>query len=71
MKERRGAARRVTGMAEGVAAATRRRQRRRGPRVVLYDAAGQPRVLPAEAPGFQHLVETAERLIRTAGARPP
>ena len=59
---------RLTGLAEGVAAAARRRQRDRAPRVVLFDAAGHPRVLAPGSPGFEEVVATAERMLALAGS---
>lgn len=50
-------------MAEGVAAAVRRRQRERQPRVMLYDTAGAPRTLAPAEPGYDELLETAEAMI--------
>jgi hypothetical protein len=63
MKERRGPVGRVAGMVETVGDALRRRQQRRQPRIVLYDAAGHARVLAADAPGAADLVATATRLL--------
>ena len=50
-------------LAGNVAAAVRRRQQEREPRVVLYDAAGHPRVLPPGASGYDRLVDLADELI--------
>lgn len=63
MKERRGTVARLAGLAEGVAAAARRRQRERSPRVTLYDDEGQPRLLEADAPAFDRIVAAAERML--------
>ena len=63
MKERRGAIARATGLAEGVAAAVRRRQREREPRVLLYDSAGHARLLQPEARGYTRVLEAAERMV--------
>jgi hypothetical protein len=49
-------------MAE-VAAAVRRRQRERGPRVLVYDEAGHSRAIAPSAPGYDELLGTAERMI--------
>ena len=68
MKERRGTVGRLTGLAEGVAAAARRRQRDRAPRVLLYDAAGHPSVLAPDSAGFEEIVATAERMMALADA---
>jgi hypothetical protein len=53
----------MIGLAEGVATAVRRRQREREPRVLLYSAPGDPRVL---APG----AKVAERLLRGVVGEP-
>ena len=63
MKERRSTVSRLTGLAEGVAASARRRQRDRAPRVLLYDADGHPATLPPDAPGFDDIVRAAGRMI--------
>lgn len=71
MKERRGTVARLAGLAEGVAAAARRRQRERTPRVLLYDAAVQPRLLAPDDPSFEVVVAAAERMLELgAGGRP-
>lgn len=71
MRRSRGPVGRVSDVAGNVAAAARRRQERRRPRVVLYDAAGQPRVLGANAPAFEGLVEAGERLVGLVGGEGP
>lgn len=73
MSERRARPVRATGMAEGVAAAVRRRQRDREPRVVLYDTSGSARVLAPAARGYDDLLEIAERMVyeARAGGGPP
>ena len=63
MSERRARPVRATGMAEGVAAAVRRRQREREPRVALYDASGSAQVLAPAAPGYDKLLEIAEEMV--------
>ncbi len=64
MKEpSRGAIGRATAVAEGVAAAVRRRQRDREPRVLLYRRPGDPRVLAPGAKGHDALLDLAERMI--------
>jgi hypothetical protein len=71
VKERRGVGR-LAGLAEGVAAAARRRQRERVPRVLLYDDEGHPRPLSPESPVFEDIVGAAERMLELAadsGAR--
>lgn len=73
MKERRGAAGRrramgrATGIAESVAAAVRRRQQAREPRVTLFDSSGQPRVLPPGSEEHDAVLATAELLVELAG----
>jgi hypothetical protein len=57
----------MVGIAEGVAAAVRRRQREREPRVVLYDAADTPRLVAPSAPGYDELLEVAERMLVLSG----
>ncbi len=54
---------RATAVAEGVAAAVRRRQRDREPRVLLYRRAGYPRVLAPGAKGHDEVLDRAERII--------
>jgi hypothetical protein len=67
MRERpKGAVARATAVAEGVAGAMRRRQREREPRVVLYSAPGNPRLLPPGAKGQDDLIELGERLVALA-----
>ena len=70
MKDRRGRVGRITGIAEGVAAAARRRQRERAPRVILYDERGHPRLLPADVPPCEDLVATASRMSDLLEGRP-
>ena len=74
MKERRGPIGQVAGIAEEIAAAVRRRQREREPRIALYDAAGHPRVIPPDSPGHAAVLGVAEALVeltaRQADARP-
>ena len=69
MKERRGTVGRLTGLAGGVAAAARRRQRDRAPRVLVYDAGGHPATLEPEDARFAGIVAAAERMIELAGDR--
>jgi hypothetical protein len=67
--ERRARGGRVVGLAEGVAAAVRRRQREREPRTVVYDAVGSPRLVAPSAAGYDELLEAAERMVSEAGGR--
>lgn len=72
MSERRPRSGRVVGLAEGVAAAVRRRQREREPRVVLHGPAGATRVVAPSAARYDELLEAADRLVReAAGASSP
>ena len=64
MKERRkGPIGRATGIAEGVAAAVRRAQRDRAPRVLLYDEAGISRTLQPDTAGYDLVLDACERLV--------
>jgi hypothetical protein len=68
MKERRkGPIGRATGIAEGVAAAMRRAQRDRAPRVLLYDEAGISRTLQPDIAGYDLVLDACERLVALAG----
>lgn len=53
---------RASGIANGVAAAVRRRQRDRGPRVLLYSPSGMSRAVWPSEPGFDELISIAERV---------
>jgi hypothetical protein len=67
VKERRGrVSGAVGGIAEGVAAAVRRRQQDREPRVLLYDAAGNVKAIAEDRPERESLLEAAEGLIELA-----
>lgn len=69
MKEQpKGAVARATAAAEEVAAAMRRRQRERAPRVILYSAPGEPQVLAPGAKGHDALLSLAERMVAAAKA---
>lgn len=69
MKERpRGAVARATAVVDGVAGAVRRRQREREPRVVLYLAPGEPRLLAPGAKGQDDMLDVAERMVELAKA---
>lgn len=69
MKEpRKGALGRVGDLAESLAAGAKRRQQAREPRVLVYDEAGEPRVLHAGMKGRDELVEVAERMVELAAA---
>lgn len=62
----RGPIERATAVAEGVAAAVRRRHRDRGPRVLLYRRPGDPRVLAPGAKGHDAILELAEKMVALA-----
>lgn len=64
----RGPLGRATAVAEGMAAAVRRRQRDREPRVLLYRGAGHPAVLAPGAKGHDEILDLAERMIALADA---
>jgi hypothetical protein len=65
MKERRkGPIGRATGIAEGVAAAVRRAQRDRAPRMLLYDEAGRSRTLRPDTAGYDLVLDACERLVQ-------
>jgi hypothetical protein len=66
VKERRGPLGQLSGLAENVVGAVRRRQRDREPRVILYDADGHPQVLRPSADEHPDIVETADGLIELA-----
>jgi len=64
MKEApKGAVARATAFAEGVGAGVRRRQREREPRVLLYSAPGEPRLLPPGAKDHDRILDVAEEMI--------
>lgn len=67
MKERKGPVGRVGGLAAGLAAAARRRQSAREPRVVIYDAAGHARVLSDSDPAHGALLAAGRELIELGG----
>jgi hypothetical protein len=62
--KRRGPIGRAAGIAEGVAAAVRRMQRDREPRVLLYDATGYARLLQPHARGYDRVLELSEEMVR-------
>ena len=68
---RKGAIGRAAGIAEGVAAAVRRRQRFREPRVLLYDDLGHPRLMAPEAPHRERVLEICEELVALTAPRRP
>lgn len=71
MKERpRGAVARATAVAEGFAAAARRRAQDREPRIVLGDEEGMTFLLKPSARGYDAVLEAAERMAELAAPRP-
>jgi hypothetical protein len=66
-EQRKGALGRVGDLAETLAAGAKRRQQAREPRVLIYDEAGEPRVLHPGMKGRDEMVEIAERLVELAG----
>ena len=64
--KRRGPIGRGAGIAEGVAAAVRRMQREREPRVLVYDQTGYARLVQPEARGHERILEIAERMVEVA-----
>jgi len=67
VKERKGAIRRATQIAESVVAGVKRRQQARAPRVLLYDAGGRPRTLDPASGAAQGVLDTAGKMLDVAG----
>jgi hypothetical protein len=65
-ERRRGPIGRAADLAEGVAAAVRRMQREREPRVLVYDQTGYARLLQPESRGHAQVLEIGERMIQLA-----
>ena len=63
MRERRG---QFAKIADTITGSMRRRQRDREPRVLLYDRAGHPRLVPPGADEHAAIVSAAERLVELA-----
>jgi hypothetical protein len=59
----KGAVARATAVAEGMAAAVRRRQREREPRVVFYSAPGEPHLLAPGSKGHDRILDLAEEMV--------
>ena len=70
MKERPGRVGRVTGFAAGLAAAARRRQRAREPRIALYDASGHATVIAPSDERYEPLLATGRALIELGAPEP-
>jgi hypothetical protein len=67
-EKRRGPIGRATGIAEGVAAAVRRAQQGRLPRVLLYDEAGISRTLRPDTTGYDRVLDACDQLVEVVGA---
>jgi hypothetical protein len=65
-EKRKGPIGRAAGIAEGVAAAVRRMQREREPRVLVYDQTGYARLVQPESRGHERILEIAERMVQIA-----
>jgi hypothetical protein len=65
-EKRKGPIGRAAGLAEGVAAAVRRMQREREPRILVYDATGYARLVQPEARGHERILELADQMVRLA-----
>lgn len=63
MNQRRGAMTGARGLAGSVAAAVRRRQQARMPRVLLYDRTGEARVLRSTAESHREVLEVADAMV--------
>jgi len=63
---RKGPIGRAADIAEGVAAAVRRMQREREPRVLVYDQTGYARLVQPEARGHERILEIGERMVELA-----
>lgn len=67
MKERKGPLGRTVDMvADTVAGTVRRRRQGRMPRALVYDADGQPRLVPPGSGPHERMVELAESLVALA-----
>jgi hypothetical protein len=61
-------------IADTITSGVRRRQQDREPRAVLYDAAGEPRIVPPGSDAQAELIEAAEALVELGlevGGPPP
>jgi len=67
MKERKGPLGRTVDIVAGTVADTvRRRRQARVPRALVFDAEGNPRVVPAGSEAHERLIEIAESLVTLA-----
>jgi hypothetical protein len=64
--KRKGPIGRAAGIAENVAAAVRRMQREREPRVLVYDQTGYARLVQPEARGQDRILEIGDRMVQLA-----
>jgi hypothetical protein len=69
-EKRRGPIGRATGIAESMAATVRRLQRDREPRVLVYDAAGESRLLQPESRGYDRVLDICERMVALVNTDP-
>jgi hypothetical protein len=69
-EKRKGALGRATGIAESMAATVRRLQRDREPRVLLYDAAGESRLLQPESRGYDRVLAACDRMVALVNSDP-
>jgi hypothetical protein len=66
----RGPIGRATGIAESMAATVRRLQRDREPRVLVYDAAGESRLLQPESRGYDRVLDVCDRMVALVDSDP-
>ena len=66
MRERRGPIGRAASIAENVAAAVRRMQREREPRILVYDHSGYARLVQPEARGHARILEVGQEMVDLA-----
>lgn len=64
MKERQDSL--AARIADTISGGVRRRAQEREPRAVLFDAAGEPRIVPPGSEAHAQLIEAAERLVEIA-----
>ena len=55
-------------IADTITGGVRRRQREREPRAIVFDSAGEPRIVPAGSDEQVALIEAAEQMIALTGA---
>lgn len=71
MKQKpRGPIGRATGIAESMAATVRRLQRDREPRVLVYDAVGEPRLLQPDSRGYERVLDICDRMVALVDSDP-